>query len=429
MTTADVSVAFTSVSTQNERGVVIVGASLAASRCALTLRRLGYDRPITLVGSEPHLPYDRPPLSKEMLATDADAASAQLDEPDAYAQTQIDVLTGVRATTLDADAKKLTLGDDRSLRYDQLVIATGAAARPLPHSLFADGPPSPRVLTLRTVDDALAIRGHLTPGAKVVVIGAGFIGSEVAGSAKARGCDVTVLEIADAPLVRGLGRTVGAAVGDLHRRNDVDLRLGVGVDELAPSERGVRLRLTDDSTLDADVVVVGIGVTPNVGWLAGAGIETDDGVVCDAQMRAGAPDVFAIGDVACAPNLWVGQEPRRVEHWTAAVEHAMLVANNIANPSEAQEYSSVPFVWSDQYDARVQVAGTTGGDLETRPLMGSLSDPSFVVAYVADDQVTGVAALNAVRGFVAFRRLLGSDDRSWGAAQEVARKTAAQLAS
>lgn len=465
-TSAEVILALCFVSGKTRGGVVIVGGSLAASRCALSLRRLGYEHPVTMIGAEPHLPYDRPPLSKEMLATDADASSAQLDEPDAYADANIDVLVGVRATALDADAKTLTveqapverapvelasgepratrhdLSDGGALRYDQLVIATGAAARPLPASLFADASidanapaaSAPRVHTLRTLDDALAIRGHLTPGAKVVVIGAGFIGSEVAGSAKARGCEVTVLEIADAPLVRGLGPEVGTAVGELHRRNEVDLRLGVGATELSPSPRGAQLALTDGSTLDADVVVVGIGVTPNTGWLDGSGVEIANGVVCDAHLRTNAPDVFAIGDVACAPNLWVGPKPHRVEHWTAAVEHAMLVANNIANPDAPQSYSSVPFVWSDQYDARVQVAGTTGSELEVRPLIGDLSaseaaspsasppSDSFVVAYVEHDQVTGVAALNAVRGFVAFRRLLASDDRSWRAAQETAAK-------
>ncbi len=441
VTTSDeVILALCFVSEKTGGGVIIVGGSLAASRCALTLRRLGYERSVTMVGAEPHLPYDRPPLSKEVLATDS--SSTWLDEPDAYADANIDVRVGVRATALDVDAKTLTVETstddpverDGVLAYDQLVIATGAAARQLPAASFADASDgasaaatsSPRVLTLRTIDDALAIREHLAPGARVVVIGAGFIGSEVAGSAKARGCDVTVLEVADAPLVRGLGPVVGAAVGELHRRNDVDLRLGVSARELSSTEHGVHLTLTDGSTLDADVVVVGIGVTPNVGWLDGAGVEIADGVVCDAQLRTSAPDVFAIGDVACAPNLWVGPEPHRVEHWTAAVEHAMAVAHNIVNPDAPRSYSSVPFVWSDQYDARIQVAGTTGGELEVRPLIGDLSrhplDDTFVAAYVEHDQVAGVAALNAVRGFVAFRRLLASDDRSWRAAQETVAK-------
>ncbi|MCY3608740.1 MAG: FAD-dependent oxidoreductase [Acidimicrobiaceae bacterium] len=413
--------------------IVIVGASLAGARAAHSVRAAGHDGPLTLIGAEPHLPYDRPPLSKEFLTGDQDPGTLALDPDGAYDDLDVEVMLSTHAVGLDTDARVVMVapaagGNAETVPFDGLVIATGAAARPLPGVGNMAG-----VHTLRTLDDSMAIREGLIAGARVAVVGGGFIGSEVAASAAARGCEVTVIEAAPAPLVRGLGAEMGTRVGALHSHNGVELRLGVGVDGVLGTDQVEAVAMADGSRIPADLVVVGIGVVPNTAWLEGSGLQVDNGVVCDATLCCGPPGVYAVGDVARAPNGWLspwhGDRPIRVEHWTAAVEHGMAVGRNLVAPAEAQPYNSVPFVWSDQYDARIQIAGHPDADDDVEVLVGSAADDpdtgspdsgrSFLAGYRRNGRLSGVMALDAIRPFVRFRRLLASHP-SWDDALELA---------
>ena len=413
--------------------IVIVGASLAGARAAHSVRAAGHDGPLTLIGAEPHLPYDRPPLSKEFLTGDQDPGTLALDPDGAYDDLDAEVMLSTHAVGLDTDARVVMVapaagGNAETVPFDGLVIATGAAARPLPGVGNMAG-----VHTLRTLDDSMAIREGLIAGARVAVVGGGFIGSEVAASAAARGCEVTVIEAAPAPLVRGLGAEMGTRVGALHGRNGVELRLGVGVDGVLGTDQVEAVAMADGSRIPADLVVVGIGVVPNTAWLEGSGLQVDNGVVCDATLCCGPPGVYAVGDVARAPNGWLspwhGDRPIRVEHWTAAVEHGMAVGRNLVAPAEAQPYNSVPFVWSDQYDARIQIAGHPDADDDVEVLVGSAADDpdtgspdsgrSFLAGYRRNGRLSGVMALDAIRPFVRFRRLLAAHP-SWDDALELA---------
>ncbi len=401
--------------------IVVVGASLAGARAVHSVRAAGHDGPLTLIGAEPHLPYDRPPLSKEFLTGDQEPGSLSLDPDGAYEDLDVEVMLSTHAVGLDVAARTVAVapaagGNAETVPFDGLVIATGAAARSLPGTEGIRG-----IHTLRTVDDAQAIREGLDAGARVAVVGGGFIGSEVAASATARGCDVAVIEAAPAPLMRGLGAEMGTRVGALHGQNGVELRLGVGVDGVLVADRVEAVAMADGSRVEADLVVVGIGVVPNTEWLEGSGLQIDNGVVCDEMLCCGPPGVYAVGDVARAPNGWLGplrgSEPVRVEHWTAAVEHGMAVGRNLVAPGEAQPYNSVPFVWSDQYDARIQIAGHPDADDEVDVLVGS--GRSFLAGYRRNGRLSAVMALDAIRPFVRFRRLLASHP-SWDDALELA---------
>jgi len=388
------------VTVEARRRIVIVGASLAGVRTAQNLRRLGFEGSIALIGDESHLPYDRPPLSKSALTDEFDPDQLSLVPPGTYDELGIDLHLGEPVSGMDPIGRTVTLGGDH-LPFDGLVIATGARARTLPGTTELGG-----VHTLRTLDDALAIRDALTPAARVVVIGAGFIGSEVAAAAHRQGCVTTVVEAAAAPLVRGLGPAMGAAVGSLHDHHGVALLLGRSVTRLHGADHVEAVELDDGTRLPADLVVVGIGVRPNTEWLDGSGLSVDDGVVCDVTLNTGIDGVYAIADVARAPNRWAGTEAHRVEHWTAAVEHGMLVAHNLVHPDEARPYDSVPFVWSDQYEARIQIAGQPSADDEPVLLLGSPDEGAFVAGYRRGSRLTGVVSLNAIKPFVRLRLLL-----------------------
>ncbi len=297
--------------------LVVVGASLAGLRAVETARREGHTGRVVLVGAEEHLPYDRPPLSKDGLAPGDDVVPHLLDEAGMSA-LDVDLRLGTPATGLDVEGRSLHLGDD-ALPYDALVVATGAHARSLPSSV--PGHDLPHVRVLRTLDDSRAVRSALDAGARTVVVGAGFIGSEVASAVRARGLPVTLLEAAPQPLVRALGEQVAGLLSALHPRHGTDLRLGTTVVEVRPDT----VLLSDGTGLPADLVVVGAGATPTTGWLAGSGLVLDDGVLCDATLQAG-PGVWAAGDVARWRTPDGGS--RRLEHWTAAAEQGALAARN-----------------------------------------------------------------------------------------------------
>jgi NADPH-dependent 2,4-dienoyl-CoA reductase/sulfur reductase-like enzyme len=393
------------------RRIVVVGGSLAGLRAAEELRHRGFAGTVTVVGEETYEPYDRPPLSKQVLsgAWGLDRTALTVMHPDGIAGLDLDWRLGVRATGLDLAERRVLLAGGGDVAYDGLVVATGATPRQLPGTAALAG-----VHTLRTLDDALAVRAALEAGVRtVVVVGAGFIGAEVAATCRTAGCDVTILEALPVPLGRALGDEMGAVMGDLHRDHGVDVRLGVGVAGFEGGDRVTHVRLADGSLVDADLVVVGIGVTPNTGWLEGSGLALDDGLVCDATTWA-APGVVAAGDVARWPSHRFG-ELMRVEHWDNAIamgEHAArrlladLAGDPADDPASTAPYDPVPWFWSDQYDRKIQLAGRSSGADEVRVVDGSCDERRFVALYRRGDRLVGVLAMNRPRLLVTFRALV-----------------------
>lgn len=382
--------------------VVVVGAGLGGLRVCEALRQKGFDGPITLVGEERHPPYSRPPLSKEVLRGDP-PETAQLRSDSELAALEVNLRLGVAAAALRVDAREVVLADGARLTYDDVVLATGAAPRALPGSALAG------VHVLRTLDDCLAIRGALHAGAKLVVVGAGFIGLEVAASARSYDCEVTVVDMLPAPLERIFDPAVGRTLQALHEANGVTFRLGVGVAGLRGTGRVTGVELGDASTVDADFVVVGIGVTPATGWLATSGLELDDGVRCDESLRA-APGVWAVGDLArwSHPTSPLGL---RVEHWTNATEQAQSVATSVV-AGTPQPFVTVPYFWSDQYDAKLQSLGTvTKGD-ELHVVVGALDAPKWTALVRSGDRLGGVVGLRSARHVMKLRPLLAAG-ASW----------------
>ena len=386
--------------------VSIVGASLAGYWAAETLRRDGFEGWISLIGDEPHAPYDRPPLSKKFLADDLDDDRLPLTTAEKLADLGLEMRLGCRATGLDVATRTLEV-DGVAEPYDGLLIATGARCRNLPGTAGLAG-----VHTLRTRDDAEAIRDALANGARrVVVVGAGFIGAEVASTAIGRGAAVTMVEALEAPFGRVLGVEMGAVMADVHRRHGVDLRTGVGVDEVLGDDRLAGVRLADGATLEADLLVVGIGVVPNTDWLEGSGLTLDDGVVCDETCLA-APDVVAAGDVARWANPRYG-EVMRVEHWDNAVQQGVHAARRLLqSDEEATPYAPVPWFWTDQYDRKVQLAGRPHTDDEVRVVAGSTAEHRFAAFYGRDGRFTAALGMNRPRQVMQSKGLLDAG-ASW----------------
>jgi NADPH-dependent 2,4-dienoyl-CoA reductase/sulfur reductase-like enzyme len=379
--------------------IVVVGASLAGLRAVEELRRLGFAGTLTLVGAEPHLPYDRPPLSKDFLAGTTDADGIALRRLP-YDDLDLDLRLGVRATGLDV-AGRVVATEAGEIPYDGVVIATGAVPRRLPNQ-----PDLPGIHVLRTIDDAAALKADLTGAARVVVVGAGFIGAEVAATCRARGHDVTVLEALPSPMVRGLGPVLGDTLAALHRDHGVDLRLSVGVAGFEGTARVERVLLDDGSAIDADVVLVGVGAVPATDWLLGSGLTIDNGVLCDETLLA-APGVVAAGDIARWPNPAFGGEVMRLEHWTNATEQGVAAAARLlAADGEAQAFSSVPFVWSDQYDVKIQVVGHVRGDDDLEVVDGALDERRFVAVFGRGGRLVGAVAFSRPRLLMQYRRLL-----------------------
>ncbi|CAB4362924.1 MAG: FAD-dependent oxidoreductase [Actinobacteria bacterium] len=398
------------------KSVVVVGASLAGLRACETLRMEGYDGRITLVGDEAEIPYDRPPLSKKVLAGEWDAERIRLRGADDFASLSLDLRLGVRATALHTDRNVVALADGTEVAYDGLVIATGASPRRLPGQPDLSG-----VVTLRTLAESLTLRDLIADGtARVVVIGAGFIGLEVAATARQRGCAVTVLEGLPTPLVRGLGSEMGTAVAAVHARNGVTLRCGVRVAGLQGAGRVSGVLLDDGEVVPADVVIVGIGVATNTDWLIGSGLQLQDGVVCDATLNAGVPGVYAAGDLARWPNgAFAGDDDMlmRVEHWTNAAEQGAAAAANLLAWTRGEAgtpFESVPFFWSDQFDSRIQFIGRAHGDDEVHVFTGS-TDGKFAALYGHGGRLRGVLGVGLPRMVMPFRALL-AERASWDTA-------------
>ncbi len=384
--------------------IVVVGASLAGLRAPHTLRDEGHDGAITLIGAEPHLPYDRPPLSKEFLAGSASRDDVVL--PLGSADTA-DFRLSTQATALDLEQRHVVVDSGETLAFDGLVIATGARPRTLPDLPALDG-----VFVLRTIDDCLALRQRLDDAPAVAVVGAGFIGSEVAANCHELGLDTTIIEALPVPMVRGVGEVVGRRCARLHTDHGVSLRLGVGVTGLAGENRVETVVLADGTTVGADVVVIGVGVAPATGWLASSGLDLDDGVRCDRWCRALAggqpvPGVVAAGDVARWDNPLFGQD-MRVEHWTNAAEQGRAAALTLSHGEDAPAFDPVPYFWSDQYQTKIQFVGRTGPDVSV--VDGSIDDDRFVVAYGSQGRIVGALAFSRPARLMAYRSMIARGD-------------------
>lgn len=378
-----------------------MGASLAGTRAAAALRRNGFDGELVVLGAENEAPYDRPPLSKRFLAGSIDEEKVRLRlDPAVEAALRLET----RVERLDPVARELLLTTGERAPFDGLVIATGASPRTLPSATVPAG-----VFALRTLSDCLALHDALAGARRVAVVGAGFIGLEVAATCRGLGLDVTVIEALDLPLGRVLPEDVGKLLAALHQDHGVELRLGVGVAGLEGATRVEGVRLADGSRVPADVVVVGIGVVPATDWLAGSGIVVDDGVVCDRWCRAtGTEGVVAAGDVARWHHEGFGED-LRVEHWTNAAEQGDYAARSLlawAAGASIEPFTPVPYFWSEQFDNRIQFLGRGRAGDVLEVVEGSSDDGKFVMTFRRDGRLVGVFMLNMPHRFPAWNKEL-----------------------
>lgn len=381
------------------RSVVIVGASLAGLSAAQGLRRRGFDGTVTLVGDETHLPYQRPPLSKQFLGGAWNRARLDLRIADGL---ELDWVLGMRARSLDLSHREVMLADNRRLRFDALVIATGARPRKPRWYAELEG-----VFTLRTVDDAIGLRSHLAARKRTVaIVGAGFIGCEAAATLRALGCDVTLIDVDRVPMLRVLGEELGRVCLRLHQARGVHAILGVAVSALLGSTSVEGVQLEDGRVVEADCVIVGVGVRPNVEWLDSSGLCLDDGVACDAACAAtGAEGVVVAGDVARWRHPCYGRV--RIEHWENAIAQGDAAAQAlVASPATARTYAPIPFFWSDQYDCKLQVIGIPRPGDTMRVVEGALDQPRFVTLFERDARATGACLFNSMHRVAACRRLI-----------------------
>lgn len=403
--------------------VVVVGASLAGLNAAETLRAEGFEGRITLIGDEPAEPYDRPPLSKQLLTGEWDEDRLPLRSGEEIAELDLEFLSGRTATALDRETGLIRLDDGERVPFDGLIIATGARALTLPFGGDLDG-----VYTLRNQQDALQIRSRFESGGKVVVIGAGFIGSEIASSARTRGLDVAMVEALSQPMLGPLGETLGAWAADLHRAAGVGVHLDAAVEELLGDRQVEAVKLQDGSVIGADTVVIGIGVRPNVEWLETSGVTLGDGVICDQFCRA-APMIYAAGDVARWPNGLFGpfaysepQRTMRIEHWTNAVEQGMAAAQNLLRESRNEElvpFAPVPYFWSDQHGLSIMASGITSPRDQFQVVDGSMESNRFAAIYGLRGYLTGVVAVSWPRMLRRYQSMI-RDRTTWEEALESA---------
>lgn len=400
--------------------VLIVGASLAGLTAAETLRGAGYEDELVVVDPSPEVPSDRPPLSKQVLAGEWEPEKAEHRSAARIPTLGLDLRLGVAATGLELATRTVTLSDDSTIAADGIVLAMGAAARHLP------GEQPSGVHVLRTMEDCLALRADLERGpSRVAVIGAGFIGAEVAATCRGRGLEVTMIEAGPTPLGRVLPEEIGGFITDLHRDHGVDVRLGVGVDGLevdgsGDAARVTGVRMADGTVVAAEVVVVGIGVVPNTGWLEGSGLTLENGVRCDETCLA-APGIVAAGDVASWPNRKY-DEVMRVEQWENAIEQGEYAAKRLLAELGRGEvpapFTPIPWFWSDQYDRKLQMAGRPSATDELVIPEGSVEERRFVAMFRRGDQCSAVLGVSRPRHVMQVRMKM-MDSLDWDTAMSV----------
>jgi 3-phenylpropionate/trans-cinnamate dioxygenase ferredoxin reductase subunit len=365
---------------------ILLGGGLASATAASTLRAEGFDGRVIIVGDEKHRPYSRPPLSKDVLRGEKSSERTWLRPPAWYASKDIELQLGVRAVTVDPRAHRVELADGSNLVYDKLLVATGG----IPRTLDIPGADLPGVFYLRRLDDALALREHLIPAAEVMVIGAGFIGAEVAASARALGCKVTMLEIAEIPLGRALGPMIGQIYADLHRERGVELCTGVSVERIEGHRHVQRVVTTDGRVHEASVVVIGVGLLPDLDLARRSGFATGNGIMVDEFCRTSVDDVFAAGDIAHHPNHFLGRQIR-VEHWQNAQHQGTAAARNMLG--QQKPFREVPWVWSDQYEHNLQIVGLAS-PTERVVVRGDAAMRKFSAFFVRDGRVAAALAIN-----------------------------------
>ncbi|MTD55610.1 NAD(P)/FAD-dependent oxidoreductase [Amycolatopsis pithecellobii] len=380
--------------------LVVVGSSLAGLRAVEAARRAKFDGNIVLIGAEKHLAYDRPALSKASLV--GTAPVEHLQSVDALrSELHIDVRLETTATGLQPETRTVQTSTGE-VAYDSLIIASGAAPR-IPSGIPAlDG-----IVTLRTIEDSAQLRTRLRPGAHVVILGAGFIGAEVASSSRLLGAMPTIIDAAPVPLVRAVGAEIGRALASLHGRHGTPLHLATRVEEYLGRDRVEAVRLTTGEVLPADVVVVGVGAAPATGWLLGSGISLhpdDQGIVCDEFLRTSLPGVFAAGDVAHWPNAGL-DATMRLENWTNAADQGVRAGTNAVTPQAMAPYRTVPYFWSDWYGQRIQFVGTAATE-DVEFVSGAPQEDRFVAAVWQGDRLVGAATLNEPRKVMKLRRLI-----------------------
>jgi NADPH-dependent 2,4-dienoyl-CoA reductase/sulfur reductase-like enzyme len=402
---------------RRERAVV-VGAGLAGLRVVQELRRRGFEGAIDLIGAEPHAPYDRPPLSKEFLAGHSTPEQLGLAEPGELRRLEVNFRPATKATTLTPNEQTVGLEDDSRLRYDLLFIATGAT--PVFPTAFAG---RAGVHVLRTIEDARALGAALQFQPRVAIVGAGFIGAEVAATARSLGCPVTLIDLLGAPLASVLGRQIADACALEHWNHAVRFLTGSPVAHIAGAGRVERVELANGRRVDADVVVLGLGVRPTTDWLRGSGLTLDDGVVCDATCAAGAPGVFAVGDVARFHHRRYRRSVR-IEHWTNASEMAAAaVANALNGPDMQVPYTPTPSFWSDQYGNRLQTLGRFHPEDDAEIVAGSPEQRKFLAIYSRRGRVTGLLTMRWPLMLAKHKHLLDGD-ASWDTVPASLRPTA-----
>lgn len=377
---------------------VVIGAGQAGGRAVEAMRASGFEGRIDLVGAETHLPYERPPLSKENLSDDA--PFELMHDAAWYAEKNITVHLGAPATAVDPAAKRITIGDSQVLAYDKLLLTTGGSVR----RLVIPGADLPGVEYLRTIEESRAIGALLHDGARITVVGGGFIGLEIAASARKRGCAVTVLEAADRLMGRALPAEIGSAFDALHRANGVDVRLGTGIERIEGSGKVEVVVTAAGERLEADGVVIGIGIDPDTGLAADAGLKIADGIVVDEFCRTSDPAIYAAGDVTQHPNPLVGRSIR-LESWQNAQNQAIAAASNMCGAETP--FSEVPWFWSDQFDVNLQMCGApeTWDRIVTR---GDIAACDGLLFQRAGDAIVGAIGLNRPRDMRFIKRMMGA---------------------
>jgi 3-phenylpropionate/trans-cinnamate dioxygenase ferredoxin reductase subunit len=378
--------------------IVVVGAGQAGAWTVDTLRREGFKGRIVLIGEEAHVPYERPPLSKGILAGRQEPDSCHLHGRRHYHEIGVELVLGVRAERLDREGQKVELSNGEAVAYDRLVLATGSRVR----RLSLPGVEFPGVCYLRTLDESLALGARLRDGARVVLVGGGYIGMEVAATARGRGCRVTVVELQERVMARVVPDEIGRYLEAVHRDQGAEILTGLGVEGFERRGEDLAVLTGDGRALAADAIVVGIGIQPNVELAQDAGLEVDDGVLVDEFGRSSDPHILAAGDVARHFNPLLGRRVR-LESWQNAQNQAIAVARGLCGGSAP--YGEVPWFWSDQYDLNIQIAGLpeAWGTIVVR---GEMAEGKFIAINLEDGLVTGAVAVNAPRDLRFARRLI-----------------------